>query len=138
MPDIVALGEVLIDFVHKENNEYGYPVMHANPGGAPCNFLCAASACGAETAFIGKVGDDAFGHMLIDTLKKYRISTKGVVMDPNVFTTLAFVTLDETGDRNFSFARKPGADMMLTTEGLAVQSAAKHQSIPFWYPFHDR
>ena len=118
MPDIVALGEVLIDFVHKENNEYGYPVMHANPGGAPCNFLCAASACGAETAFIGKVGDDAFGHMLIDTLKKYRISTKGVVMDPNVFTTLAFVTLDETGDRNFSFARKPGADMMLTTEDL--------------------
>ena len=118
MPDIVALGELLVDFVHKGNNEYGYPVMHANPGGAPCNFLCAAKSCGASTSFIGKVGDDAFGHMLIHTLEQYGIGTKGVVVDPKVFTTLAFVTLDDSGDRTFSFARKPGADMMLTKEDL--------------------
>lgn len=118
MPDIVALGELLIDFVHKDDNEYGYPVMHANPGGAPGNFLCAAAACGATTAFIGKVGDDAFGHLLVDTMKKYGIDTSGITVDPAYFTTLAFVTLDASGDRNFSFARKPGADMMLTTENL--------------------
>ena len=118
MPDIVALGELLIDFVHKDTNEYGYPIMHANPGGAPCNFLCAAASCGASTAFIGKVGDDAFGHLLIKTLKEHRIDTSGVTVDPSVFTTLAFVTLDESGDRNFSFARKPGADTMLTKENL--------------------
>ena len=118
MPDIVALGELLVDFVHKDNNEYGYPIMHANPGGAPCNFLCAAASCGASTAFIGKVGDDAFGHLLIKTLKEHHIDTSGVSVDPEVFTTLAFVTLDESGDRNFSFARKPGADTMLTVENL--------------------
>ena len=68
MPDIVALGELLVDFVHKGNNEYGYPIMHGNPGGAPCNFLRAAACCGASTGFIGKVGDDAFGHMLVRSL----------------------------------------------------------------------
>ena len=118
MPDIVSLGELLVDFVHKGNNEYGYPIMHGNPGGAPCNFLRAAACCGASTGFIGKVGDDAFGHMLVRTLNKYGIDTHGITVDPRYFTTLAFVTLDESGDRTFSFARKPGADMMLEKEDL--------------------
>ena len=116
MMDVTALGELLIDFVHKGNNEFGSPIMHGNPGGAPCNFLCALASCGEKTAFIGKVGDDAFGHMLKKTLDTHGIDTTGLVIDPDVFTTLAFVTLDETGDRTFSFARKPGADTMLRPE----------------------
>lgn len=116
--DVTALGELLIDFVHKGNNELGSPIMHGNPGGAPCNFLCALASCGEKTAFIGKVGEDAFGHMLKKTLDDHGIDTTGLLIDPDVFTTLAFVTLDETGDRTFSFARKPGADTMLRPEEI--------------------
>ena len=120
MYDVVALGELLIDFVHKETTKAGYPVMQANPGGAPGNFLSTASLFGARAAFIGKVGDDGFGLMLKRTLKESGIDVRGVLSDPNVFTTLAFVTLDENGDRAFSFARKPGADTMLTASELPM------------------
>ena len=90
--------------------------MAANPGGAPCNFLAALNAYGKKTAFLGKVGDDAFGHLLLGTMAQAGIETAGIIADPTVFTTLAFVTFDETGDRSFSFARKPGADTQLTWE----------------------
>lgn len=116
MYDVVALGELLIDFASKSVDEKGYPTMAANPGGAPGNFLAALNAYGKKTAFLGKVGDDAFGHLLLDTLREAGIGTEGILVDPEVFTTLAFVTFDETGDRSFSFARKPGADTQLRWE----------------------
>ncbi len=118
MYDVIAIGEVLIDFAAKSTDADGYPTMCANPGGAPANFLAAASAYGAKTAFIGKVGEDTFGHLLINTLEKAGIDTKGIALDPSVFTTLAFVTLDAAGDRAFSFARKPGADTKLSWEDV--------------------
>lgn len=113
MTDVVALGELLIDFTCRSIDEDGYPTMEAHPGGAPANFLAALSKFGAETALLGKVGNDAFGKLLTSTLAKANIQTRGIVVDDTVFTTLAFVTLDESGDRSFSFARKPGADTMI-------------------------
>ena len=112
MYDVVALGELLIDFAQQSVGESGYPTMAAHPGGAPGNFLAALNQYGAATAFLGKVGDDTFGRLLIGTLKEAGIETRGIVVDPTVFTTLAFVTFKD-GDRSFSFARKPGADTML-------------------------
>ena len=118
MIDVVALGELLIDFAAKSTDAAGYPTMAANPGGAPGNFLAALNAYGKKTAFLGKVGNDTFGHLLLGTLNSAGIETKGVVVDNSVFTTLAFVTFDENGDRSFSFARKPGADTQLTWEEI--------------------
>lgn len=114
--DIVALGELLIDFTTQRVDADGCPVMAAHPGGAPANFLAAVAKFGGSAALIGKVGTDAFGRRLIAALKAAGIETRGVVADPEVFTTLAFVTLDENGDREFSFARKPGADTKLAFE----------------------
>ena len=114
MKDVVALGELLIDFAPVSTDEAGYPTLKAQPGGAPGNFLAALQKYGCTTALIGKVGDDAFGHLLKGTLDAIGIDTNGLVVDPAVFTTLAFVTLDATGNRSFSFARKPGADTCLT------------------------
>ena len=116
MYDVIALGELLIDFASKSVDAAGYPTMAANPGGAPGNFLAALNAYGKKTAFLGKVGDDTFGHLLVGTMHQAGIETKGIIVDPSVFTTLAFVTFDETGDRSFSFARKPGADTQLSWE----------------------
>ena len=116
MIEVVALGELLIDFASKGADEKGYPLMQALPGGAPANFLAALTKYGKSTAFLGKVGDDTFGHLLVGTVKDAGIETRGIVVDPAVFTTLAFVTFDETGDRSFSFARKPGADTQLSWE----------------------
>lgn len=113
MYDVVALGELLIDFASQSTDKAGYPTMKANPGGAPGNFLAALTNYGAKTAFIGKVGADAFGQLLLKTMVEAGIETRGIVSDPTVFTTLAFVTFDENGDRSFSFARKPGADTQL-------------------------
>ncbi len=118
MFDVVALGELLIDFAAKSTDADGYPTLAANPGGAPGNFLAALNACDKKTAFLGKVGNDTFGHLLLKTLNGAGIETKGVVVDDSVFTTLAFVTFDESGDRSFSFARKPGADTQLTWEEI--------------------
>lgn len=130
MYDVVALGELLIDFAAQSTDSDGYPTMAAHPGGAPCNFLAALNQYGARTAFLGKVGDDAFGRMLKDTLDRTGIDTRGLLLDPNVFTTLAFVTFDQLGDRSFSFARKPGADTRLSFEELDLsiidQSRAFH------------
>ena len=118
MIDVVALGELLIDFAAKTTDASGYPSMAANPGGAPGNFLASLNAYGKKTAFLGKVGNDTFGHLLLGTLKGAGIETRGIVVDDSVFTTLAFVTFDENGDRSFSFARKPGADTQLTWEEI--------------------
>ena len=116
MLDVVALGELLIDFAAKSKDPDGYPTMAANPGGAPGNFLAALNVYGKKTAFLGKVGADTFGHLLLGTLQKAGIETKGVIVDPDYFTTLAFVTFNNAGDRSFSFARKPGADTQLCWE----------------------
>ena len=118
MMDVTALGELLIDFACIGTDGDGYPTMAAHAGGAPPNFLAALSKFGAKTAMLTKVGEDAFGKLLVQTLKNSGIETRGVVTDADVFTTLAFVTLDETGDRDFSFARKPGADTCLSFEEL--------------------
>jgi len=120
MIDVVALGELLIDFTSKCADADGYPTMVAHPGGAPANFLAALAKFGAKTAMMGKVGNDTFGKLLLDTLEKAGISTQGMVVDDSVFTTLAFVTLDKTGDRTFSFARKPGADTQIRFEELTL------------------
>lgn len=116
MKDVVALGELLIDFAPVSTDDAGYPTLKAQPGGAPGNFLAALQKYGCSTALLGKVGDDTFGHLLKGTLDKLGIDTRGIVVDPAVFTTLAFVTLDATGNRSFSFARKPGADTCLRPE----------------------
>lgn len=111
--DVVALGELLIDFTSSGASPQGNPVFEANPGGAPCNVLAMLAKLGKKTAFIGKVGDDMFGHQLLDTLDRVGIETAGVRCDPSVNTTLAFVKNAPDGDREFSFFRKPGADTML-------------------------
>lgn len=116
--DVVALGELLIDFTMVNADGDGYPTMAAHPGGAPANFLAALAKFGAKTALIGKVGTDAFGKLLTGTLQNAGIETKGLIATDEVFTTLAFVTLDETGNRAFSFARKPGADTCISFEEI--------------------
>ncbi len=118
MIDVVALGELLIDFACLNTDADGYPTMAAHPGGAPANFLAALTKFGAKTALLGKVGTDAFGKMLLGTLEKAGIETRGIITTDDVFTTLAFVTFDEHGDRQFSFSRKPGADTCLSFEEL--------------------
>jgi len=116
MYDVTALGELIVDFSPVSTGPDGFPTLAAHPGGAPGNFLATLARYGAKTAFLGKVGEDAFGHLMKNALAANRIDTKGIVTDPSVFTTLAFVTLDKSGDRSFSFARKPGADTCLTWE----------------------
>lgn len=116
--DIVALGELLIDFTTERTDGEGYPTMTAHPGGAPANFLAALAKFGRKTAFLGKVGRDTFGDLLINTLEKSGIYTGGIVQDSSASTTMAFVTLDGQGERSFSFARKPGADTLLRPEEL--------------------
>ena len=118
MIQVVAIGELLIDFASVSADSAGYPTMKANPGGAPGNFLAAMNAYGVKTAFLGKVGGDTFGELLLSTLRDAGIETRGIVSDDGAFTTLAFVTFDETGDRAFSFARKPGADTQLRREEI--------------------
>ena len=116
--DVCALGELLIDFAPKSVNEAGYPTIAANPGGAPPNFLAALRAYGGSCALIAKVGDDMFGRLLYKTIEAAGIGTEGIVIDPAQFTTLAFVSLDADGNRDFSFARKPGADTCLRPEDV--------------------
>lgn len=115
MIDIVSLGEILIDFTPNGTNEQGITLFARNPGGAPANVLAMNSKLGGTSAFIGKIGNDAFGAYLKDTLNSHNIDTSGLVTDSEVPTTLAFVQLDKSGDRSFSFYRNPSADMMLNT-----------------------
>lgn len=115
---VTALGELLIDFTQTETDCQGYPTLKANPGGAPANFLCTLAKLGMKTAIAGKVGDDTFGHLLTQTLKDNGVETRGLVKDKSVFTTLAFVTLDEKGNRDFAFSRKPGADTRISFDEI--------------------
>ena len=118
MIDVTALGELLIDFTMLSADGEGYPTMAAHPGGAPANFLAALAKYGKRTALLGKVGTDKFGRLLKGTLEGAGIETRGLVAADDVFTTLAFVTLDASGDREFSFSRKPGADTCIRFEEL--------------------
>ena len=120
MYDVVALGELLIDFTTIRADSDGYPTMAAHPGGAPANFLAAIAKFGGKAAMLGKVGTDTFGKLLTSTLREVGIETKGIVTSDDFFTTLAFVTLDANGDREFAFARKPGADTQLSFDELEL------------------
>lgn len=118
--DVIALGELLIDFTENGMSEQGNPLWEANPGGAPCNVLAMLNKLGRRTAFIGKVGNDVYGRQLIDTVKSAGIDTSALFVDPEVHTTLAVVHTFENGDRDFSFYRNPGADMMLSASDLPM------------------
>lgn len=114
--DVVALGELLIDFTENGESPQGNPLLEANPGGAPCNVLAMLNNLGKKTAFIGKVGKDSFGKMLMETVRDCGTDVTNLVFDKQVHTTLAFVHTLPDGDRDFSFYRNPGADMMLRKE----------------------
>lgn len=116
--DVVALGELLIDFTENGTSVQGNPVYEANPGGAPCNVLAMLNKAGKKTAFIGKVGQDIFGKRLKSVLEETGIDVSNLIMDADVRTTLAFVETFADGDRDFSFYRNPGADMMLREKEL--------------------
>ncbi len=114
--DITALGELLIDFTENGISQQGNVLLEANPGGAPCNVLAMLAKLGKKTAFIGKVGQDRFGSLLKEAIESVGIHAEGLIMDKEMHTTLAFVHTYPDGDRDFSFYRNPGADMMLKRE----------------------
>ena len=114
--DVIALGEMLIDFTLNGKSGQGNQLFEANPGGAPCNVLAILRKLGKKTAFIGKVGNDQFGRLLKETIEEAGIDSSCLLMDEEVHTTLAFVHTFPDGDREFSFYRNPGADMMLREE----------------------
>lgn len=116
--DVVALGELLVDFTSNGVSEQGNPLFEANPGGAPCNVLSMLQRLGKKTAFIGKVGKDSFGEMLCKVVSEQGIDIRNLIMDEEVPTTLAFVHTASDGDRSFSFYRNPGADMMLREKDI--------------------
>ena len=119
--DVVALGELLVDFTQTGISAQGNPLFEANPGGAPANVLAMLSKLGKKCAFVGKVGRDGFGDMLAETLRNSGIDSRGLLRDDHVPTTLAMVRTLPGGDRDFSFYRKPGADIMLSAEDLDVR-----------------
>ena len=120
--DVIALGELLIDFTENGQSEQGNSLMEANPGGAPCNVLAMLKKLGYTCAFIGKVGDDMFGHQLRQVTEDAGICMDYLQMDRKIHTTLAFVKTFPNGDRDFSFYRNPGADMMLEAKELPVDA----------------
>ena len=120
MYDIVAIGELLIDFAPGGETSDGTALFERNPGGAPGNVLALAAKLGKKTALISKVGEDQFGRFLTEVLKNIHVETKGLVHTKDANTTLAFVHLDKSGDRSFSFYRKPGADMLLDKSEVDV------------------
>ena len=120
--DVVALGELLIDFTDNGISAQGNTLFEANPGGAPCNVLAMLRKLGKTCAFVGKVGNDIFGHQLRSVVEEAGINVDSLVMDEDVRTTLAIVKTYENGDRDFSFYRNPGADMMLTEAELPMWS----------------
>lgn len=129
--DVLALGELLIDFTHNGESTQGNGLFEANPGGAPCNVLAMLNKLGHKTAFMGKVGNDIFGCLLKKTLEELSIQTAYMQMDEDVRTTLAFVANDETGDRSFSFYRNPGADMMFTEEEVNEEAICSSRIFHF-------
>lgn len=128
--DVVALGELLIDFTEYAKSDRGNKLFEANPGGAPCNVLALLNKLGKKTAFIGKVGNDQFGRMLCETINSIGIDSSNLVFDEEIPTTLAFVGKTPDGDREFSFYRNPGADMMLredeVNEDLLMEAKIFH------------
>lgn len=122
--DVVALGELLIDFTENGISEQGNPMLEANPGGAPCNVLSMLQELNRSTAFIGKVGNDNFGRMLMEVVSGQGIDVSGLAFDNEVHTTLAFVHTAPDGDRSFSFYRNPGADVMLTENDVPEEIIA--------------
>ena len=116
--DVAALGELLIDFTENGTSGQGNPVYEANPGGAPCNVLSMLNKLGHRTAFLGKVGNDIFGRQLRAAVESAGIDVSGLLTDEDVRTTLAFVETKPDGDRDFSFYRNPGADMMLREDEI--------------------
>lgn len=129
--DVVALGELLIDFTENGLSNQGNPLFEANPGGAPCNLLAMLTKLGHRTAFLGKVGADAFGHMLRERTADVGIDVSALRTDPDIPTTLALVHTLPGGDREFSFYRKPGADIMLRIEDLDLTKIAKAKIFHF-------
>ncbi len=126
--DVIALGELLIDFTENGQSAQQNPLLEANPGGAPCNVLAMLQKLGKDTAFVGKVGKDMFGVQLREAAESAGICMDFLRVDPTVHTTLAFVKTFPNGDRDFSFYRDPGADMMLTAEELPLE-ALRHTRI---------
>ncbi len=120
--DVIALGELLVDFTENGLSGQGNTLFEANPGGAPCNVLAMLKKLDRSCAFVGKVGEDMFGHLLRDVAAEAGICMDYLVFDPEVRTTLAFVKTFPNGDRDFSFYRNPGADMMLTPEELPLDA----------------
>ena len=118
--DVIALGELLVDFTENGRSEQGNPLLEANPGGAPCNVLAMLQKLGKKTAFVGKVGRDMFGRQLRDAAQSAGICMDFLREDAQVHTTLAFVKTFPNGDRDFSFYREPGADMMLRADELPL------------------
>ena len=116
--DVIALGELLIDFTENGKSAQGNPIFEANPGGAPCNVLAMLAQLEHKTAFIGKVGKDFFGEQLKQAIIEVGIDASFLRMDEKIHTTLAIVHTDDDGDRDFSFYRNPGADMMLTQDEI--------------------
>ena len=116
--DVVALGELLVDFTRNGLSDQGHPLFEANPGGAPANVLAMLQKLRKKTAFIGKVGQDGFGNMLADTVREAGVEVRALVRDAEIPTTLAIVNTFPNGDRDFSFYRKPGADLLLREEEL--------------------
>lgn len=129
--DVVALGELLIDFAMSGQSEQGNNVFEACPGGAPCNVLAMLNNLGKKTAFIGKVGNDQFGKLLKATIEEIGIDATGLLMDEDVRTTLAFVHTFADGDRDFSFYRNPGADMMLAESEVPCDAIADSKIFHF-------
>ena len=122
--DVIALGELLIDFTDNGISSQGKPLFEANPGGAPCNVLAMLRKLHKSCAFVGKVGNDIFGHQLRSVVQEAGINVDSLVMDEDVRTTLAIVKNYENGDRDFSFYRNPGADMMLREDELPLDMIA--------------
>lgn len=129
--DVVALGELLIDFTENGLSGQGNPLLEANPGGAPCNVLAMLNKLGKKTAFIGKVGNDQFGKMLKKVVEESGTDVSALAMDDQVHTTLAFVHTFPDGDREFSFYRNPGADMMLTKKEVDPELIKKARIFHF-------
>ena len=129
--DVIALGELLIDFTENGASAQGNPLLEANPGGAPCNVLAMLQKLGKRTAFVGKVGRDMFGAQLREAAESAGICMDYLLEDAHVHTTLAFVKTFPNGDRDFSFYRDPGADMMLRSDELPLEAIKKARIFHF-------
>ena len=129
--DIVTIGEVLIDLTQTGRDERGIPQFAANPGGAPANLAVAAAKLGAQTTFIGKVGEDAFGRYLTEVLQENKVDTRYMVTDADHPTTMAVVSVDASGERDFSFYRSANADVMLRKEDIPEEALKAAKIVHF-------